>query len=290
MKIKKPSDIIFVGDVTQRKLLEEVCSKRSSSLKIFFQKNKTAFLNDNDRFYRDFNNYNFYNSSETSYVSVKNSLNNLYKSAADDNERKYIKDFRKQHRQLLCPYCLRSTCRTLDHYFDKAKYSELSLNLWNLVPTCGDCNFKKLSTKISSGVERFIHPYFDDFYDKNESYHLNLIINTTSNAILVNFDFTANPGLPDQSMQSVINWHIKTLEVSIDNADMFRKDLEYFVNKIRTKGFTDRSDILDFITEELSYERGFSWRGVILHSLCHSQQNFENLLLLVFNNKYVYSE
>lgn len=121
-----------------------MCSNRSGALKTFFSQNKDIFLDDNDRFYTEFSNSNFYRNSQLDYKPVQKSLNNLYKSAADDNEREYIGKMRRLHRQLLCPYCLRSNCRTLDHYFDKVSYSELSLNIWNLVPTCGDCNFKNL--------------------------------------------------------------------------------------------------------------------------------------------------
>lgn len=144
MKIKKPNDVVFVDNITQRALLEAVCSNRSGALKTFFSQNKDIFLDDNDRFYTEFSNSNFYRNSQLDYKPVQKSLNNLYKSAADDNEREYIGKMRRLHRQLLCPYCLRSNCRTLDHYFDKVSYSELSLNIWNLVPTCGDCNFKNL--------------------------------------------------------------------------------------------------------------------------------------------------
>ncbi|WP_414617330.1 hypothetical protein [Yersinia intermedia] len=286
MKIKKPNDTILVDNVTQRDLLDVVCSKRSGTLKNFFLQNKVIFLDDNDRFHSEFEASKFYINSQVNYRAVQKSLNNLYRSAADDNERKYIGEMRRQHRQLLCPYCLRSNCRTLDHYFDKISYSELSLNIWNLVPTCGDCNFKKLSTHISSSSQRFIHPYFDDFYDRNESYHLKIIITETENVILVNFDFIANPTLNDQNVQSVINWHIQTLEIATDNADMFRKDFEYYINKIREKGFLNNAEIEDFLNEELSYEREFSWRGVMLHSLCHNQQNFQSFTCLVFCQEY----
>jgi len=286
MKIKKPNDFL-VENTTQRALLEAVCSNRSGKLKTFFSQNKDIFLDDNDRFYTEFFNSNFYRNSQLDYRTVQKSLNNLYKSAAGDNERAYIGMMRRLHRQLLCPYCLRSNCRTLDHYFDKVSYSELSLNIWNLVPTCGDCNFKKLSTRVTSSSQRFIHPYFDEFYDRNESYFLKLITTETENAILVNFGFTANPNLANESISSVINWHIQELEITIDNADMFRKDFEYYINKTRQKGLQDSTDIEHFINEELSYEREFSWRGVMLNSLSSDNENFLSFIELVHSQKYI---
>lgn len=54
MKIKKPNDVVFVDNITQRALLEAVCSNRSGALKTFFSQNKDIFLDDNDRFYTDF--------------------------------------------------------------------------------------------------------------------------------------------------------------------------------------------------------------------------------------------
>ncbi|EPO4647804.1 hypothetical protein ACUAYR_005502 [Klebsiella pneumoniae] len=90
MKIKKPNDVVFVDNITQRALLEAVCSNRSGALKTFFSQNKDIFLDDNDRFYTEFSNSNFYRNSQLDYKPVQKSLNNLYKSAADDNEREYI--------------------------------------------------------------------------------------------------------------------------------------------------------------------------------------------------------
>jgi len=287
MKINKPDEVVLIGNITQRTLLETVCSHRSGTLKNFFSQNKNAFLDDNDRFYTEFSNSNFYRNSQLDYGAVQKSLNNLYKSASTDNERAYIGKMRKLHRQLLCPYCLRSNCKTLDHYFDKVSYSELSLNIWNLVPTCGDCNFKKLSTRITSSSQRFIHPYFDEFYDKNESYFLKILITENANAILVNFDFTANPNLVNPSVKNVINWHIRQLEITIDNADMFRKDFEYFINKVRNKRLQNHQEVQDFLNEEFSYEREFSWRGVMLNSLSSEHENFQKFIDLVYSRKYV---
>lgn len=42
-------------------------------------------------------------------------------------------------------------------------------------------------------------------------------------------------GLANPSVRSVINWHIQELEITIDNADMFRKDFEYYINKTRKR-------------------------------------------------------
>jgi len=286
MKINKPDEVILIDNITQRALLESVCSNRSGTLKNFFSQNKNAFLDDNDRFYSEFFNSQFYRNSQLDYGAVQPSLNNLYKSASTNNERSYIGKMRKLHRQLLCPYCLRSNCKTLDHYFDKIAYSELSLNIWNLVPTCGDCNFKKLSTRITNSSQRFIHPYFDDFYDKNESYFLKIITTRNENAILVNFDFTANPNLVNPSVISVLNWHIRQLEINIDNADMFRKDFDYFINKVRQKELQNNQEIQDFLNEEFSYEREFSWRGVMLHSLISENENSQSFIELVYSEKY----
>ncbi|HDU1533308.1 TPA: hypothetical protein REW23_005914, partial [Klebsiella pneumoniae] len=128
---------------------------------------------------------------------------------------------------------------------------------------------------------------FDEFYDKNDSYFLKLITIETDDAILVNFDFTANPRLANPSVRSVINWHIQELEITIDNADMFRKDFEYYINKTRKKNLQNNQEIQDFINEEMSYEREFSWRGVMLNSLSSDQENFRIFIELVYSVKYI---
>ncbi|MGI4224593.1 hypothetical protein ACR2U5_23150, partial [Klebsiella pneumoniae] len=66
-----------------------------------------------------------------------------------------------------------------------------------------------------------------------------------------------------------------------------RKDFEYYINKTRKKNLQNNQEIQDFINEEMSYEREFSWRGVMLNSLSSDQENFRIFIELVYSVKYI---
>lgn len=68
----------------------------------------------------------------------------------------------------VCPYCNRNfimnfdsnqTTVELDHYFPKADYPYLAINLYNLIPSCHTCNHKKGSKKLK------IYPYKESIND-----------------------------------------------------------------------------------------------------------------------------
>ena len=63
-----------------------------------------------------------------------------------------------------CPYCGRPNPTTLDHFFPRSKYKELSFFSKNLIPCCAVCNQKKRNDVWDKdGVRLFLNPYFDDF-------------------------------------------------------------------------------------------------------------------------------
>ncbi|WP_456480592.1 hypothetical protein [Nautilia sp.] len=77
-----------------------------------------------------------------------------------------------------CPYCNITSIYTVinennekivrpefDHFFDKATYPILSLSIYNLIPSCHQCNSNLKHTK-SFNLDEYIHPYIDDIDKK----------------------------------------------------------------------------------------------------------------------------
>ncbi|XMB85400.1 hypothetical protein RJG79_08205 [Mycoplasmatota bacterium WC44] len=73
----------------------------------------------------------------------------------------------------VCPYCNmedlilmekgnRSFKPHLDHYFNKNKYPYFSVSLYNLIPSCSDCNTKFKTTKDFYKTES-IYPYLEQY-------------------------------------------------------------------------------------------------------------------------------
>lgn len=60
----------------------------------------------------------------------------------------------------LCSYCQYSVASTLDHFLPKSTHKRLSIEPWNLVPACLDCN-KELGDGYGRVLgDEFFHPYF----------------------------------------------------------------------------------------------------------------------------------
>lgn len=56
------------------------------------------------------------------------------------------------------PVIVRTTRPQLDHWFAKDCYPLLSLNLYNLIPSCSICNSSAKGTKLFN-LDEFVHPY-----------------------------------------------------------------------------------------------------------------------------------
>lgn len=62
-----------------------------------------------------------------------------------------------------CPLCGIGTVTVLDHHLPKARYPNLSVCPFNLVPACDFCNNAKRARFPTSAEEQTIHPYYDDY-------------------------------------------------------------------------------------------------------------------------------
>jgi len=294
MRIKRPDETVLVGDTTMSTLLETVRANRQRGLKRFLydEGNWTVFLSDNERLSADFERENNYAPSHLDYSTIRNALINLYDSSSKYDECKFIVDARERYKNIICPYCGQGVCSTLDHYFDKDSFSELSLNVWNLIPSCGDCNFKKLNKKIDSPSERFFHPFFDDFFRAGEEmklYYVEIEIFPADLLFLLNLK--AHPQL-DFNTISIVNWHIKSMDTASRNGVIIRNEFRYWANKIRTQVARLSSEELinDYLKAEKSYEIDFSWRGVVINSILASNLNFTRFCTIVNDQNYSINE
>jgi hypothetical protein len=98
----------------------------------------------------------------------KSKFQNLYLSPAEDSvQRPILEDLRSRTLQI-CPACGEDgTPNTLDHYLAKETFPEFSVTPINLFPMCDACQTEKGTKMMSAAHERmFLHPYFDDFVNK----------------------------------------------------------------------------------------------------------------------------
>ncbi|MCM3441564.1 hypothetical protein AB3Z07_26770 (plasmid) [Metabacillus halosaccharovorans] len=95
----------------------------------------------------------------------KNELKSVYKqkfSAAKGPGRDIYLKIRGASPRNTCPICGQRKVSTLDHYLAQTHYPSLVVAPINLVPSCFDCNKKKLSSKASTHLEETLHPYLDE--------------------------------------------------------------------------------------------------------------------------------
>ncbi len=113
--------------------------------------------------YKNFTNkkkeYNAYKLAENLGVNTCPycNLNSIY--TVIDNEENEIKN-----KELLRP--------EFDHFFDKATCPILSLSLYNLIPSCYQCN-SNLKGGKKFDLENYLHPYIDDI-DKEIKFEIKI--------------------------------------------------------------------------------------------------------------------
>lgn len=111
--------------------------------------------------------------------------------------------------QNTCPICGQRKVSTLDHYLAQTHYPSLVVVPINLVPSCFDCNKKKLSSKPRIHIEETFHPYFDNlgeerflFMEIKEDIDLNICF------------YIAKPSSWDDDFYNRIHFHFTDMELN----------------------------------------------------------------------------
>ncbi len=112
---------------------------------------------------------------------MKNKYNNFIQKKKEYN----TYDLAKNLGVNTCPYCNINSIYTIidengekisrpefDHFLDKDTYPILSLSIYNLIPSCHQCNSNLKHTK-SFNLDEYIHPYIDDL-DKEMKFSLKI--------------------------------------------------------------------------------------------------------------------
>ena len=153
----------------------------------------------------------------------------------------------------VCPYCNRQyitsfykndhkvTTADVDHYYPKAQYPLLSMNFFNMIPSCSVCNSGLKGRKKLGIGDMTLNPFFDDsdslFFRINndeleEMYNFpkaDIKISTVANTAK---DHEKQKRAENTSeifyLPEVYNAHIKEVETIRENINRFSK--EYFEN------------------------------------------------------------
>lgn len=115
------------------------------------------------------------------YVDILLRIIGYHKFNKGDYSKKYNKDiiwnrhtFIQKSGVTVCPYCNRQyitsfhknncclTTADIDHYYPKTQYPLLSMNFFNMVPSCTICNSKMKGRNILKQEDMTLNPFFDD--------------------------------------------------------------------------------------------------------------------------------
>lgn len=122
-----------------------------------------------------------------------------------------------------CPYCNRHYTFTVektdkrnsirpqfDHFLPKSRYPLTALCLYNLIPSCPDCNKVKLEQNLT------IHPYEDSFDDKGLEFEVNFL---DFSVRIKNGD--KHPNVQQLALNELYNQHYDLAE------DIYKKAIGY---------------------------------------------------------------
>ncbi len=182
---------------------------------------------------------------------------------------------------VVCPYCNRNFIyntkgeeegegrRTsqIDHFYPKANFPFLALSFYNLVPTCGWCNFVKGNRWNTESSNFVIHPY-----DNRFNFDVNFIVKVLdakfyyeTNSLEIDFQ----KDLPQRVENHIEAFHLK---------DLYAKHTDYALELIQKKYaysesyidslfkqyegtlFKNREDILRLVTGNFVGEENLSKR------------------------------
>ena len=147
--------------------------------------------------------------------------------------RQYITSFHKNNHQV--------TTADIDHYYPKSQYPLLSMNFFNMVPSCSICNSRLKGKKRINQIEIHLNPFFDDtdsliFAVNNDS--LEALYNFSNSEVKISVDINRTKNKSNQKraenskkmfyLPALYNTHIKEVKKIRENINRFSK--EYFNN------------------------------------------------------------
>lgn len=112
--------------------------------------------------------------------------------------------------QATCQYCTVNSVNSLDHFVPKDLFPEFSVHPRNLVPSCTECNSKKLARWLNNNQHFFLNLYID-LLPKSQYLFVELHIVSLNN-IDVNFKVD-NPNNIPLPLYTIITSHYEELDL-----------------------------------------------------------------------------
>ncbi|MBC2178516.1 HNH endonuclease [Listeria booriae] len=159
--------------------------------------------------------------SSTNVTSIDEKTSEIIEVSGDEMGRVYTNFFvgkpnsdklsRKIYDEIIantekCPYCSGRQVKTVDHYLPKVYFALYTVSVYNLVPSCSDCNKEKQDRYETEEERMLFHPYFDDL--SNECW-LDCYLEETiqDNDLSIIFVYSISKQMTNKMLQSRLTHH-----------------------------------------------------------------------------------
>ena len=133
-----------------------------------------------------------------------------YKNSKLTAFRRAISTDTSSNYQSTCQYCTVNSVNSLDHFIPKDLFPEFSVHPSNLVPSCTECNSKKLDRWLNNNHHFFLNLYID-LLPNNQYLFVELNVISLNN-IDINFKVDNSNNIPVQ-LYTIITSHYTELEL-----------------------------------------------------------------------------
>ncbi|WP_162623294.1 hypothetical protein [Confluentibacter sediminis] len=214
-------------------------------------------------------------------VEEKNHLQGCYSSLTKTGIALKASIFENQPDTLkaFCPFCLLDKPRTLDHYVGQNEFPEYSFLAKNLIPCCYDCNQVKNDKWRRNNRRRFIHFYYDNFFDYQFLFAELTIAQETP---MINLLLQKPIEINERDFQ-IIQWHfedLKLLNQYNGRCNTLLSTEIKILKQSRVNGMSEQQIENQLLTSEKNYADDFGinyWKSVMFNCM---SQNVHSILSL----------
>lgn len=167
----------------------------------------------------------------------------------------------------LCSYCQYGQAKTLDHFVPKTLVPALSIEPWNLVPSCHQCNHHLATGYSSTAEHQLLHPY--DMPDLGRWLHAQVL-----HALPVSVEFSAQPAADtDPELRARVVNQFDSLNLAELYAVVSAQDISWITRTLTTHfASAAREQVSDYLQELADgalEENENSRRGAVLEALAN---------------------
>jgi len=167
----------------------------------------------------------------------------------------------------LCSYCQYGQAKTLDHFVPKTLVAALSIDPWNLVPCCHQCNHHLGNGYSTDAEHQLLHPY--DMPDLGRWLQAEVV-----HAFPVSVQFTAQPSADtDPELRARVVNQFNCLDLAELYAVVSAQDITGISRTLTTHFASATTELVSDYLQELADgaldDNENSRRGVVLEALAN---------------------